>query len=103
VAVQPNGTVTTFAGNGEKGFSGDGGPATSASLDNPTGLAVDGTAVYFSDTKNERVRGVFLGPPPVLPEASHAILFVLGGGAVIGGASLLIIRRRRNGQSSDQA
>lgn len=53
------GIIVTFAGNGEKGFSGDGGPATSASLNEPEGLAIDsfGT-VYIADERNKRVREV---------------------------------------------
>jgi hypothetical protein len=54
--------ITTLAGNGEYGFSGDGGPATSASLDSPTGLAVDGGGnVLFTDTGNNRIRRVATG------------------------------------------
>ena len=39
--VSPNGSIRTVAGNGAHGFSGDGGPATSAALNNPSGVAVD--------------------------------------------------------------
>jgi hypothetical protein len=42
--VTPNRTLTVVAGNGQAGFSGDGEPATSATLNGPTGVAVDSTA-----------------------------------------------------------
>jgi hypothetical protein len=51
--------ITTIAGNGKRGFSGDGGPATSAQLNQPHGVAVDGQGnVYISDAGNYRVRKV---------------------------------------------
>ena len=56
------GTITTIAGNGEYRFSGDGGPATSASLNEPTALAVDSTGnVYIADYFNNRIRKVSNG------------------------------------------
>jgi len=93
--ADPNGSVTTLAGTGQPGFSGDGGPAAKARLTGPTGVVVDSSAVYFSDTGNERVRGVFLGPSPVLPEAPMAILLPVGALVVTGGAVGLARRRRR--------
>jgi uncharacterized repeat protein (TIGR01451 family) len=39
--VTPGGTITTFAGNGVPGFSGDGGPASAAQLNDPSALAFD--------------------------------------------------------------
>ena len=57
--VSPGGTITTFAGTGTEGFSGDGGPATSARLNAPIGIAVDGQGnVYIADFNNARVRKV---------------------------------------------
>lgn len=51
--------ITTLAGTGEKGFAGDGGPATRAKLNEPTGLASDGRGnVYIGDTWNYRIRRV---------------------------------------------
>jgi len=57
--VDPAGIITTVAGNGERSFSGDGGPAAQASLDLSWGLAVgaDGS-LYIADTENLRVRKV---------------------------------------------
>jgi hypothetical protein len=55
------GNITTIAGTGNAGFSGDGGPATSADLRNPKGVFFDGTSVYISDTENHRVRKVTAG------------------------------------------
>lgn len=53
------GVITTVVGNGQKGFSGDGGPATDAKLDEPYGLAFDADGhLYFADRLNTRVRRV---------------------------------------------
>lgn len=54
-----NGKVTRIAGTGTAGFSGDGGPALAAEINNPVGIAVawDGT-VFFSDYGNHRIRKV---------------------------------------------
>ena len=57
--ITPAGTITTVAGTGTSGFSGEGGQATSASLFNPTGLAVDSSGnLYIADTNNNRIRKV---------------------------------------------
>lgn len=55
----PSGIITTFAGTGDQGFSGDGGPAAAAELSFPAGLAVDRTgSLYIADQINGRVRKV---------------------------------------------
>src|SRR2546422_959691 len=57
--VIPSGTITILAGNGQPGFSGDGGPARNASLNTPFGLSADGSGnVYIADTNNHRIRKV---------------------------------------------
>jgi trimeric autotransporter adhesin len=57
--VAPNGTITTVAGTGTPGDSGDGGPATSAQLNNPSGVAVDSDGnLYIADYRSHRVRKV---------------------------------------------
>ena len=59
VVVHPSGTVATVAGTGRAGFNGDGGPATDAELDSPTGVAVDSAGdLYIADTADCRVRVV---------------------------------------------
>jgi uncharacterized protein (TIGR03437 family) len=57
--VTPDGTITTFAGVGEAGFSGDGGIPSQAALNNPEDVAVDSSGnVYIADTGNNNVRKV---------------------------------------------
>jgi len=57
--VSPTGVITTIAGNGEDGSSGDNGPATSAELSEPSGVAVGGDgSVYIADSGNNEVRKV---------------------------------------------
>jgi uncharacterized protein (TIGR03437 family) len=57
--VTPNGIVTTIAGTGVEGFSGEGGPAASAMLGRPEALAVDALGnLYFADSTNQRVRRI---------------------------------------------
>lgn len=57
--VSAAGQVTLVAGTGRRGFSGDGGPATAALLDNPSALAVDGAGdLLIADQGNGRIRRV---------------------------------------------
>ncbi len=66
--VTPNGIVTV-AGNGSSGYSGDGGLATAASLNVPTGLAVDAQGdLYIADQGNNVVREVTPGPDGLLSD-----------------------------------
>jgi uncharacterized protein (TIGR03437 family) len=54
-----NGVITTVAGNGTMGYSGDNGPATSAQLDAPYGVAVDSAGnLYIADSANNVIRKV---------------------------------------------
>jgi trimeric autotransporter adhesin len=67
------GIIRTVAGNGERGFDGDGGPARSAKLDGPLGVAVDASGnVFIADSNNRRVRRV--------DSATGIITTVAGGG-----------------------
>ena len=57
--LSSGGIITTVAGNGVQGFSGDNGPATAAELDSPAGLALDAAGdLYIADSHNHRVREV---------------------------------------------
>ena len=57
--VNTQGIISTVAGNGTSGNSGDGGPATSAQMASPYGVAVDGSGnIYIADYNNSRVREV---------------------------------------------
>lgn len=57
--VNGSGTMTVYAGTGTLGFSGDGGPAASAVLDYPTGLALDSSGnLYIADSTANRIRKV---------------------------------------------
>ncbi len=84
------GIITTVAGTDDDlvagdpasfvGYSGDGGPATAAHLDNPQGVAVDAAGnIYISDTDNDRIREV---------EAATGIITTLAAGPLIDGAVL---------------
>ena len=56
-ALAQTSTITTVAGNGSAGYSGDGGPGPSAQLNAPFGIAVDGAGnVYIAEWSNHRVR-----------------------------------------------
>jgi sugar lactone lactonase YvrE len=70
--VTPDGTITTVAGTGKAGFSGDGGPAAQAQISVPIGVATDAQGnLYIADAGNRRVRKV---------DANGIITTVIGGG-----------------------
>ena len=57
--IDHGGTIVAFAGSGRAAYGGDGGPATAADLNLPTGLAFDAAGnVYIADSGNNRVRKV---------------------------------------------
>src|SRR5206468_16461 len=73
--VTPGGTISTYAGSGNFGFSGDGGPATAAELNFPRDVALDPAGnLYIADSGNSRIRKVTTGgtistPYPCTPLA----------------------------------
>jgi uncharacterized protein (TIGR03437 family) len=81
------GVITTVAGNGTFGFSGDGGPPTSAQLANPYGVAMDFAGnLYIGDTGNNRIR--ISAPPPVIKGVVNAASYL--GGSVSPGELVAI-------------
>jgi hypothetical protein len=57
--VDANGIITTVAGNGTAGYAGDGGPATSAAIDRPTGVSLDNAGgLYIAEYGGNRIRKV---------------------------------------------
>jgi trimeric autotransporter adhesin len=57
--VDPTGTITTVAGDGNPGFVGDGGSATAAQLNSPLGIAIDSAGhLYIADTENHCIRKI---------------------------------------------
>ncbi len=57
--VSTNGTITTVAGTGTAGYTGDGGLATSAELNQPYGVVVDSSGnLYIADYGNNVIREV---------------------------------------------
>jgi DNA-binding CsgD family transcriptional regulator/ribosomal protein S11 len=57
--ISSTGVITTIAGTGDPGYVGDGGPATSADLNSPQGIAVDAEDdLFIVDTLNDRIRKV---------------------------------------------
>ncbi|WP_247235536.1 leucine-rich repeat domain-containing protein [Telluribacter sp. SYSU D00476] len=70
--VSTSGIITTIAGTGNIGYSGDGGPATEATIGQSAGLAVDGAGnLYLSDASNRRIRKI---TPTLVPTITLATL-----------------------------
>jgi uncharacterized protein (TIGR03437 family) len=102
--ISSTGVITTLAGNGTPGYSGDGGPATAAQLNHPYGIAADLAGnVYVADYDNNCVRRIGLdgtittiagtgvkGNSPEDGTATHAALMAPRNVAVDGAGNLFI-------------
>ena len=94
-----SGYIYTFAGNGTGGYSGDGGPATAAELNNPTDVFKDAAGnIYIADRDNDRIRKV---------NTAGIISTVAGTGTAgytgDGGSALLAKLKKPNGVCLDAA
>ncbi len=84
-----HGTITTIAGNGTAGFSGNGVAATSAELEYPQGVAADGAGnVYIADSDNEVVRKVDVNGIITTVAGMGGVSGYTGDGAPATGATL---------------
>jgi len=87
--VSPTGAISTLAGTGVPGFSGDGGPATSAMLWYPSAIAIDGSGnVYESEVNNHRVRKINLATGIITTVAGNGTAGFFGDGGPATSASL---------------
>jgi uncharacterized protein (TIGR03437 family) len=76
--VSPSGIIGAYAGNGQSGFSGDGGSATDASIAGAVGLAVDsGNNLYIADVNNRRIRLVQPAVRPAITLSATSVNFTL--------------------------
>lgn len=70
--ISTTGTITAFAGSGRAGYSGDNGPATSAELNNPSGIAADSKGnLYIADFYNNVIRKVAAGSGTITTVAGN--------------------------------
>lgn len=80
--IGTNGVISTFAGNGTLGYSGDGGPANQAQLANPCGLVFDQSGdLFIADTANNVIREVTPGGNIVTAYGSNTRGYAGDGGA----------------------
>src|SRR5262249_22272060 len=89
--VSPDGVVTTVAGTGTPGFTGNNGPATKAQLNFPLGVAVDGIGnLFIADTQNNYVRKVSIDGIITTVPRSDSDAGALAGVAVDGAGNVFI-------------
>jgi uncharacterized protein (TIGR03437 family) len=89
--VDTAGNISTFAGNGQAGFSGDGGPATSAAVWGPMGVAIDSAGnVYIADSTNGRIRKVNGGGIITTVAGGYILPGYYGDGGPAAGAGLFL-------------
>ncbi len=84
--VDAAGIITTVAGDGTRGYGGDGGPAAQAQLWHPTSVAVDGSGnLYIADWGNHRIRrvGGASAPPPTVSLTASPSSIASGGSATL--------------------
>ena len=82
--IAPNGIITTYAGTGAAGSSGNNGPAINATFNNPNGMVVDSANnIYLADTNNRQIRKLIPVTPPSI-SFTNAVVPVWGGATNFG-------------------
>ena len=85
--ISASGIISTVAGNGTAGYSGDGGPATAALLNNPTGITTDGFGnLYFVEFSNNVVRKI--DASGIISTVTYTFTYSGGSGGASSGALL---------------
>ena len=88
-ATPPAPIISTIAGNGVTGFSGDGGIGTSANINGPWGVAVDSSGnIYFADKSNNRIRKVTAATGNISTVAGSGVAGYSGDGGAATSANL---------------
>ena len=87
--VKATGDIITVAGNGTAGYSGDGGPATAAELDEPCGVAVDSAGdLFIADAGNNAIREVVKATGDIITVAGNGTAGYSGDGGPATAAEL---------------
>ena len=92
--IDLTGRITTVAGGNPAGFSGDGGPATSARLYHPRSIAISGRNLYIADSRNNRIRRVDLDTRIINTVAGTGVAGFSGDGGAATAAALSVMKDR---------
>jgi len=90
--ISPSGIISTIAGTGTYGYSGDGGLATNAALINPSSICLDSSNnLYFSDSGNNVIRMISVGTNIISTIAGTGAAGYSGDGGAATAARLVIL------------
>ncbi len=102
--VTPQGIISTYAGTGLSGYSGDGGPATLAQLAHPLGLAIDAAGnLFIADADNDRIRKVAVDGTITTVAGIGVARSGLRGFAGDGGSAVVAMLHYPNGVAVDES
>lgn len=99
--IDANGVITTVAGTGVRGYSGDGGPATAARINNPSWVVANRDDVFFIDSDDPRVRRIHLADGTISTVAGDGIAGFSGDGGPATAARFHVIGSDDGGLALD--